>query len=290
MELIRTLAALAEPPAAEHRRLAELLALDESPTPEKYSQLFLFELPAYASIYLGDEGMLGGEARDRIAGFWRSIAGEPPAEPDHLPLLLSLYASLVDADTAVEGGDDRRRHARAAYFWEHLASWLPIYLDKARQVAPTPYDRWSELLLELLRCEAELLGAPPVPPAALTLAAELPDPRHTGGESFLSALTAPIRTGFILTRSDLATVAGRLELAGRQGERRYVLKALLSQDGPRVLGQLAEVAASSSAAYGRLPAALQPVVEHWRRRATASADSLAELAADAARSAESAGF
>ena len=41
--------------------------------------------------------MLGGEARDRIAGFWRALGLVPPPEPDHLAVMLGLYAGQPGA-------------------------------------------------------------------------------------------------------------------------------------------------------------------------------------------------
>ena len=67
-----------------------------------YMDLFGFQLYPYASVYLGSEGMLGGEARDRIAGFWRAIGEPPPSEPDHLAVLLALYARLCELAAETE--------------------------------------------------------------------------------------------------------------------------------------------------------------------------------------------
>ena len=71
VEVLRGLAVLAEPPSPEHRRLAEALGLSEAPTPAHYADVFLFQLYPYASVHLGPEGMMGGEAGARVAGFWQ---------------------------------------------------------------------------------------------------------------------------------------------------------------------------------------------------------------------------
>ncbi|HAC46500.1 MAG TPA: hypothetical protein DCF65_10605, partial [Chloroflexi bacterium] len=85
------------------------------------------QLWPYASIYVGAEGKLGGEARDRVAGFWRALHLTPPAEPDHLAALLGLYATLADMEAAEQDPARRqlRRSSRQALLWEHLLSWLP---------------------------------------------------------------------------------------------------------------------------------------------------------------------
>src|SRR5207237_4403931 len=126
------LAIFAEPPSIKAERVAEALELEALPGADEYTEIFIFQLPPYASIYLGAEGMIGGEARDRVAGFWRAIGETPPAEPDHLSVMLAVYARLVELE--VEESDVRRREgwraARKAFFWEHLASWLFVYRPK----------------------------------------------------------------------------------------------------------------------------------------------------------------
>src|SRR3954452_23560032 len=132
MELFRALGALVEPPTEKLGILARELGLGELPTESEYTELFVFQLVPYASIYLGPEGMMGGVARDRIAGFWRAIGLTPPAEPDHLSILLATYAQVCDAEAAAsnEAAKAGLRNARRAFLYEHLLSWLPIYLLK----------------------------------------------------------------------------------------------------------------------------------------------------------------
>ena len=64
MELFRALAVLAEPPTLRSARVAEALELGVLPTAEEYTELFIFQLCPYASVYLGAEGMIGGEANE----------------------------------------------------------------------------------------------------------------------------------------------------------------------------------------------------------------------------------
>src|ERR1043165_5630262 len=183
MELFRALAVFAEPPEGpEVARLAALLNLGEPPSASEYTETFVFSLYPYASVYLGAEGMLGGEARARVAGFLSALGETPPPEPDHLSTLLATYARLSAAHESEDaGGDERRaeadeRHAegeerraegdkqgaeadgrgaeadeggarrraglsaaRKAFLWEHLLSWLPVYLGRVAEVAPPFY-------------------------------------------------------------------------------------------------------------------------------------------------------
>ena len=282
MELFRALGALAEPPSPESARLAELLELGEPPPPADYEQLFAFQLYPYASVYLGGEGKLGGEARDRVAGFWRALQLTPPDEPDHLALMLSQYGGLVDLES--EGDDDggsSRHIARKAWLWEHLLSWMPLYLSKLARTAGPFYSRWGELLTEALAEQAREMGPPERLPLQLREAPSLSDPRLTGGEAWLDELLSPVRTGFIVVADDLRRGASKMELGLRAGERRFVLEALLGQDAASTLGWLSGLAAEQARATANADPVFGPVTSFWTRRARASTTLLSELAAEA---------
>ena len=278
MELIRALGALVEPPSPESRGIADALNLGSVPDEAAHSDLFLFQLYPYASVYLGKEGMLGGEARDRIAGFWRALELEPPAEPDHLTVLLSLYSRLKESEEAAQGeGRYAWRNARKAFLWEHLSSWLPVYLAKLGDVASGPYRRWARILREVLAAEAEALGPPDRLPLHLREAPPLADPREEGGEAFLRSLLAPVRSGLILLRSDLQRAARELDLGSRVGERLFVLKSLLGQDASGLFHWLGQEAARAATTHAGSYPGGATVGEFWRGRAEAAGDLLRTL-------------
>ena len=278
MELLRTLATLAEPPSREHEPLAALLDLGPSPDRAAFTDLFELQLYPYASFYLGAEGMLGGEARDRIAGFWRALGETPPPEPDHVSTMLALQAQLAELDSADDAAPPGSwRRARRAWLWEHLLSWLPPFCDKAAVIAPPYYRRWAALLTAALAEEAGSIGGQDRLSLHLREAPAMADPRRDGGEAFLAALLAPVRSGLILVRSDLERAARELGLGCRAGERRFALRSLLSQDAAGVLGWLARLADETSRRHGEL----EPGGEwarFWTGRAAASGELLADLA------------
>lgn len=290
MELFRALGALVETPRPELLEVAELLCLGPLPTRAAHGSLFLLQLYPYASVYLGAEGQLGGEARDRIAGFWRALGQTPPAEPDHLALMLGLHARLAELEAHAGNGPEweRWRHARGAFLWEHLLSWLPIFLTKlidlsgADGIADSFYARWAVLLRDALREEAESLLAPPDRlPLHLREAPGLVDPRAGAAQDFLGALLSPVRSGMILARADLARAARDLGLGPRLGERRAMLATLLEQDAPAALGWL-EREATAWAGRHRPDDHLAPQLAlFWQHRAEATAHLLAELRAEA---------
>ena len=282
MELLRALAALAEPPVAEHAMLAEVLGLPPVPDSTTYASVFLMELHPYASVYLGCEGKLGGEARDRVAGFWRALHQEPPDEPDHLSGLLGLAANLAEAEA---GESDPAaalllRSTRAALLWEHLLPWVPTFIQRVGEVGGPFYGPWSALLWEVLQGEVEALGTLKVTPRHLMEATKGSDPRQEGAEAFLTSLLTPVRSGIVLLRSDLARAGDQLGLGLRAGERRFVLKALLGQSPLPVLAWLAGEARRQSADLAARLTGLGPIREHWVGRSAATADLLSALAVE----------
>lgn len=244
MELFRALGALIEPPTDELKPVAEALELGPLPSVQEHTELFSFQLYPYASVYLGPEGMLGGEARDRIAGFYVAMKQTPPAEPDHLTDLFAFYAWMC----AHEAPPERPvvaaalEHVRKAFLWEHLISWLPPYLLKVREIGAPFYQQWATLVELVLAQETAKFGEPEQISSHLLDAPGLIDPRDATFTEFLDSVLAPVRSGMILTRIDLLSVARKLDLGIRLGERKYILNALFEQDADGMLHWLAEQA------------------------------------------------
>lgn len=269
-ELFRALGAMSEPPEPGHAPIAAALGLPGAPAPGDHAEVFLFGAYPYASVYLGPEGMVGGEARDRVAGFWRALRLVPPAEPDHLAALLGLYAALVEAE-ATEPDRARatlRRSSRKALLWEHLLSWLPPYLAKVEEIGAPFYSAWARLLMAALVEEAGELGYPDDLPLQLRASPGLPGP-EAAAEAWVGALLASVRSGVVLTRSDLRRASKELAIGARVAERAFMLRAMLEQDAGGTASWLASEARRAAEAYGSLPPAFDPVAGFWRDRAEA---------------------
>ena len=283
MELFLALAVLAEPPRAETVGVAVALGLERAPTAEEFTAAFVLQLPPVASVYLGAEGMLGGEARARVAGFLSALGLTPPPEPDHLALLLALYARLagLEGEAADDVRRERWRAARRALLWEHLASWLPAYVAKLEEVAASPFRAGGMIVLEALAEEARQLGGLPQLPLHLREAPPLVDPRVSSADEFLKTLLAPVRSGMILTRMDLARASGETGLAPRAGERRFTLRTLVGQDPELMLGWLGAEADAWAARHEKFAETFGEVGRWWASRAAACAALLAELRREA---------
>ncbi len=286
MELLRALGALAEDAGPAQTRIATALELPALPTPADYTELFAFALYPYASVYLDAQGMLGGDARDRIAGFWRALNLTPPQDPDHLTTMLAFYSGLADAEAAEPDAVRRGAiaHARRAFFWEHLASWLPVYLMRVSSLAPPAYAAWATVLSAAMIAEASQLGTTGMPgrnshdlPLHLRLAPSLADPSQDFDE-FVAGLLAPVRCGFILVRSDLRRIASDLGIGLRHGDRRFALDTLLAEGRAATLRALADHALSAARDHAALDSIWGPTREFWGDRATRSSVFLLELA------------
>lgn len=282
MELLRTLGALLESPAegSTHlQALVDVLDLGPLPSAAEHTDLFQFQLYPYASVYLGEEGMLGGEARDRIAGFWRVLDLDPPTECDHLTLMLSYLAELDERQrNAPPEQQARWLHLHTTFLHEHLLTWLGPWLDRLRDVAPPFYRQWADLLEDTLSAVAGEARPTATLPEFMGRTPGLADPRLEGLEAFLDALLAPSRSGLLLLRDDLRRAARQLELGIRLAERKYVLKTLLMQNSAATLAWLSEEARGWASRHRQHHLPSPDVNRHWEQRAAHSARLLKELA------------
>jgi hypothetical protein len=274
MELFRALAALVEPPSAAHAPVAASLGLPAVPRADEYTDVLVFQVYPYSSVYLGPDGLLGGDARDRVAGFWRTLGAEPPGEPDHVAALLAGLAQLSDAERTAASPRQAAalRRARHVVFWDHVASWMPPFLSALGRTDHPFYATWARLAEAALAAEAEELGTPVI---ALPVSPPAPP---AGSDQLIGSLLAPARVGFTLTRDDLLRAGAEIGLGCRVGERRFVLRALLAQDASAVLTWLADEARRQAAA---LATSHLVTARPWRERAAASASWLAARAAEA---------
>jgi TorA maturation chaperone TorD len=272
MELLRTLAGLLEPPDATVSRLATTLELPSSPTPAEYAFVFQAQLRPFASIYLSASGEPGGEARDRIVGFWRAAGDAPPAEPDHLGRMLAFYATLLEREE--RESDEALRHAvarvRRAFLWEQLLTWLPGYLTKVDLLAPQPYRRWAQLVEQAISRETWRAGVAASVPASLQRLPEGGDPPAGDVGALVRYLTAPARSGLILAPVDLQRAADEMHVRAPSGDVRSGLLTLAAIRLNPLLNWAAGEARRWEQRHERSRDLLPALTDHWMRRARAT--------------------
>lgn len=278
-DLVRTLGdVVTAPPDAESARV---LGLPPPTDRASHTAVFVLETHPYASVHLGAEGMIGGDAGDRVAGFWRALGLVPPAEPDHLAVLLALYARLGSEELAVPPTQGRRQvaiaSARAALLWEHLAPWAPVHLAAVTRVGGAFHRGWARLAGRVLQAEAEALPERSELPTALAVA---PPPVALGSRrDLVDGVLAPARSGMVVARADLARLGGNLGLGVRPGERRFVLDVLLDNTPEGVLAGLAAMAQEWAALHRSWHAGpLEVVGRWWAERARLASGVLAQAA------------
>lgn len=283
-DLLRLLAAIAETPTPAHARYAQTLGLNAPAQMQDWqiahAGAFIEQCPPYASVYVGEHGRIGGEAADRVAGFRSLLGADVDEHPDHLPALLRDYAELARRSAT----DARARHARAAMLWEHLLSWLMPYLHALQRCAPAPYDQWAAMVRDVFLLEAEAIA----PPAQLPLHLRHAPARQglaeaDSADAAIRALLIPGATGVIYTRGDLTRAVQALEAGFVQNSRAFMLRILLDQDAPGALAWLAEEARIQARARADDQPALGAVGRFWVRRAEATTEALAAMAAQAGR-------
>ena len=279
-ELLRALGAVADSPA-NARTAGRALGLPDLDG-HQHADAFIMNCPPYASVYLGPDGALGGEGADRVAGFWRAIGVMPPAEPDHLATLLSLYASLGQAAAESRRAATRTALARSrdAVAWEHLWPWLPAYLDAVSGLEVPALTAWARLARMAIADEISAHpAARPGParlPLALRVAPAMPE-ANAGLGGLVGALITPVRSGIILTRRRLADGAGRAGVGYRIGERRFALRAMLEQDPAATLGWLSRECQRWARRHASSPAS-GLIGGWWAGRAASTGRLLGDLA------------
>lgn len=217
-ELVRSLAVLADGPAPAVSEALGLGPID----PADHTEIFVFQAPPYASFYLDPGGMLGGEVAARIGGFWHALGYPVPEQPDHLSALLGLHAGLAERRLAADGA--RRSllaQAGAALVDEHLHPWVGVYLDVIRSLAAPPWPEWADLVGEVMALHER--GEPALARHLAQAPPPLDDWRDVRG------LLTPVRSGIVVTRSDLVRCARSVGLGVRLTGRVPTLGALLDQ-------------------------------------------------------------
>lgn len=288
MEILRALGTLIEPPEASHARIAAALELPAVPDRARFTEALVLQVYPYASVFLGEEGMLGGEARDRIAGFWRALRLGPPPEPDHLTALIGLYSRLGEAhSTAVDEAEGvLLEQARRTLVWEHLAPWGTVFADALMRLGDEFYSAWGELFVAALAAEVDGLRGSEAGaecPAYLDWMSGPPQPWSEQAEEFPRAVLSPARSGAVFTRADLGRGAAALGLGVRQGERAYILRAMLGQARDETLAWLGDEALAWSRRHAMRAQDGIAYAGWWHDRAEAAACELSGVALTASR-------
>ena len=232
----------------------------------QYERLLLRDVPPYESVFLSDDGQLGGETARAVAGIYTRHGFDEDgrwrvAGADHLGLELRFYARLCAEESAGWEEDTPDRavaavEAERSFLAEHLGRWGPVAADVLVSAAGAgPYQALAEALVDFLAEEAELLRPAPDHPEQPAPEPRVP-PARLGPARLAGWLLAPGSSGVWLDAGTLADAALRLGIPWRASDPRSQFRKVIEEatDG----GDLAD-----------LLAGLRPTVERWRDRHTA---------------------
>ncbi len=245
-------------------------------------QLFVNELPPFASIYLSSDGNIGGNSRSVIAGFYSALGIPTPSDPDHLASLLRLLSGILNKEAELAGAgsnpEDESRlasvsRARSVLVNDHLAPWLPAYLLRAEEVAPRPLLGWVSCALDLL---SVMVGERQyVVPGPRAYDEKLAEPGSSS--ELISWITTPGRSGIIVTHWDISNLAELLGMALRVGRKRFVLEELWAQGGTQVAGCIEAMAVRQMKLFDENIGDF-PSLQAWSDKAAGTQQLLATLA------------
>ena len=275
MHLFPSLGEMIEAPGAEQARIARMLGMPGDLGRQDYTNLFVIQLFPYASIYLSHNGLAGGDVRDRIAEYWKILGWPAPQEPDHAASLLKSYGTLHPGFRGEYLSSDLAHQCRPVFFWDAIASWMPMYLLRVREIGADVYKSWSSVVMDVIEAEAVQLSMPPVLPVYLRTA-PIP-PGINNPSEFIDALFAPVVSGVILCRYDLGRCATENRLTVRMADRRHTLKIMMSENTSGVCSWLEQEVQRQADNIAALPDMLAPVRDHWVSRARTVATRLQEF-------------
>lgn len=232
----------------------------------EYQRITGFSLPPYESVFVDPSAMLMAPATARVEALYRAAGWAPPAgarigAADHLGAELRALA-----DWSETGGKESGHESLAAGLQtEHLALWVPVWVEALADVRPQPfYARLGELTLALVLGTLPEAGwpegtdpFPDLPPPPIYRASDDgtgradrgepgahggPDPDRaaesdpaessaTNLRAVLRHLLTPRDAGLYLTRDAIVAIGRAIDLPIALGERRYALDALFRAAG-----------------------------------------------------------
>jgi TorA maturation chaperone TorD len=266
--------------------------LDAESAAAAHYEVFGRTIFACEDVFLDPMAQRGGRAAERLAATHTRIGFTPPTslEADELACELAALSHLcaAEADAWQDGYAGAAHQARAlqtAFLHDHLLRWLPPLCEALGRQPQPLYAALAVLLWEMVSDHAAELGALlPSPAAAAPPSAPDPGAANTSLAELASWLLAPASAGFLLTRTDLQTVAEEMTLPTGFVDRRTLLTDLLRAAGAHdALAALLDIlvvrAAEASACYAELAAERAPLADWVRPWAAHTATTQALLAA-----------
>jgi TorA maturation chaperone TorD len=249
------------------------------PLEHDHTRLYLLELAPYESVFLSDDGLVGGEIAANVREAQAQSGLPMVKEPDHLTEELKWlgFLSGAEADALRDGApvEHIRMRARDALD-EHLLRWLPAFAAAVDGADPAPIDCVAiDMALALAWEQRASLGAAPpaweLPPEVAVL-----DQPRAGLRAIAEHFALPCQAGGWLSRAAITRIGRQLDLPTTFGARADMIEGLLGSAAH--YGRVPEVAdalggALLTARFGA-PAGLDALVRPWVIRRHTATDTL----------------
>lgn len=291
-------------PTLQHvAELAELLpgSFDGDEAAATHYDLFGLNVFPYEAVFLdssaqGSAVQLGGPITHSVEQCLREASyamGSGDASHDHIGHELGYLAHLsgAEADAWQDELAKTAWHIRLRqrdFLREHLLRWLPALCQAIRDQSEPFYAALIDLVLELVQDHALALSGTAAAPSPhngeLPQAPPLLEDEKTGLRQIARFLSVPRLSGIYLSRDAMSALARDLQLPRGFGSRDQILEnmfyAAVQYDAlDALLGSLDDIASRWDHAYRRaFVPVLQPFVQPWQARVTATRALLQELA------------
>ena len=211
-------------------------AFDSQYAAEHY-QLLIHNVYPYESIFLGEDGLLGGSITDSTVEFYHQIGFHALSDEsaDHISKELDAMAFLCFAELDAIEDDvphqiERIRHLQRRLLDEHLLRWMPIFAISLQKQNNENYAAVALQSLALVCSHRQALGEDLMATTAafvLPTAPDLLNDEKTSLRDIARYLLTPAYTGFFLSIDNIKQIAAQYRVPRGFGKRQQVLINLL---------------------------------------------------------------
>lgn len=287
------------------QQIPELTAVTTQPfnadaAAASHHELFQFNVFAYESFFLSEDGLVGGEKTAVVGRYFSQHdfnTAPTETEADDLGRELAFFAFLTgkEADAWEAGTPEQAAQLQAeqqTFLQTHLLCWAPACLLAIQSQADAFFAELARLTLSLLLEHFEALATTPmaetaVPPASnfLPPAPNILANDKTGFKEIARYLLLPAFSGIYLSRDNIGQLGRQFELPRGFGSREMMLLNLLRtavqyEALSPLLTALQKTCQEWQTSYQQLantyPKAA-PFLRPWQERAAATEQMIAEL-------------
>ena len=257
-----------------------------------YQELFGFNLFPHESVFLGTDGLLGGEISSAVQQMCEQAGYAPPENADHIGSELGLLAWLAGAESDAWADNAtaialQLQNRQYVFLESHLLRWLPALVVAIQNHDDAFFAQAAVVTWQLVGAHFDALHRQRAIPTVTPLAdpPDLLNNPDTTLKAFARLFTTPAHCGVWIGRHELATLARNVGVPRGFGGRLDMFmnlfrSAVQFDEAEEVFGELLSLAESRAKAYeqlGQLAPTTVPFIDTWRKRALKSAETLSTV-------------